>query len=1110
MTIMDKLRALRKTPPRLLLAVFKGALAFIILDILVLSSRVRSGFHYPITLTSATVVAIAGFPGANYGQVIAACVFAFTGIGLGAVAFVILAKLGSSQVAQGIVFTLVIYLFSVLKAMSMKFFGLALLGILISFAGLYTSLILPGHPFSPHYLEDYLKSYALAGAIVIAVNFLILPISSETELRRTLVTSLSHIKTFSHLLAKSYTLTITEEEISVRQGLAQSIRADFGILQQKLGTTGLEVNWSKLGMEDYRQMIDLTHRLQEDLIGMHSTIIAAEASKKAGGDTTLFRTAFLPSTKASFLVLRRELSVTIREICAVLGEGMRVDELPEYEDFRGSGEEEDAETGVDKNGAVRTRPGRSDSYMGYGQARRPGHEEMVRNPLERGLRRQLDKEIGVAPTPVRGRSPAVTRRTSMTTLNEVPSGGKGEPDTAAAADAAPASPLSPSTTVGPTRSTAPSSHGEAQMQELSRRLTISPLLAAHLKFRESQQDVLAELLVSGQMGASNDELFLDSPQPAWSHAFSAEKERKRKQQVEDYNQKSGRLGAEAPEPSEKVGLGGAEDAAATLSRRKGKEGALPDVDDKSTSEAGEARLLLTMTSIMWLNGEFVKDLHALHQLVVRDIGKRTRSRLHFHVAEKPPKPVTSTGLEAPLVAGSSAPTKKSPAAPMPMYKALALLEGRTPVQPKGENFATRLLKVETLLRSDISLTALKTAAAGITFTTLLLAPSSRAFFTSYGLTGGVLSVVVAMSPSMGQTLFTFINQIIGTVSGSIYGMVLCYILRDVGGYRYNPYGIVCLLIPFALAMSWIIYTKPAMFALGLLALNAANVIIFTMVIYADVPTFVDSPALRAGKSIVSMCIALAIAFAFQYLLLRAPAKRLLRESLARLLSSISAYYILHTAYVSALSAEAETMTGSPAPREAIEAVAAELSRRERAIQAQLIDMGPLIAFAKLEPEFAGPFRGDLYKKCMNGSQLLMDRLREARVIVSTFDEGRNQDSTFAGTIPHFEPMGAYRRFHTRLMKHRFYVLTTALHSKTPLPQDSLRTRFAPVEVVRHDILVLTSRLVKQPNGEEAIRSTAFLRILSYMLAVANWRTHIDTIEEAVGGLLGVLEDDELL
>lgn len=61
--IMDKLRALRNTPTRTLIAVFKGALAFIILDILALSTRVRSGFHYPITLTSATVVVIAGFPG---------------------------------------------------------------------------------------------------------------------------------------------------------------------------------------------------------------------------------------------------------------------------------------------------------------------------------------------------------------------------------------------------------------------------------------------------------------------------------------------------------------------------------------------------------------------------------------------------------------------------------------------------------------------------------------------------------------------------------------------------------------------------------------------------------------------------------------------------------------------------------------------------------------------------------------------------------------------------------------------------------------------------------------------------------------------------------------
>ena len=47
------------------------------------------------------------------------------------------------------------------------------------------------------YLEDYLKAYALGGAIVVVVNLVVFPISSEKELRKTLVMALEHIKTFS-------------------------------------------------------------------------------------------------------------------------------------------------------------------------------------------------------------------------------------------------------------------------------------------------------------------------------------------------------------------------------------------------------------------------------------------------------------------------------------------------------------------------------------------------------------------------------------------------------------------------------------------------------------------------------------------------------------------------------------------------------------------------------------------------------------------------------------------------------------------------------------------------------------------------------------------------
>lgn len=178
---------------------------------------------------------------------------------------------------------------------------------------------------------------------------------------------------------------------------------------------------------------------------------------------------------------------------------------------------------------------------------------------------------------------------------------------------------------------------------------------------------------------------------------------------------------------------------------------------------------------------------------------------------------------------------------IPMNEALAILEGRTPVYPKKKTLFQKFIELESVLRCDASLIALKTAAAvslkvstelqaglqEFTLITSLVHPSigycihvnysctckcthalalqrnksvclsdvsatltipqsSRSFFVQYALTGGVLSVVVAMSPSLGQTLFTFVNQIIGTVSGNIYGMILLYIFRDVGGYKYNP------------------------------------------------------------------------------------------------------------------------------------------------------------------------------------------------------------------------------------------------------------------------------------------------------------------------------------
>lgn len=67
-------------------------------------------------------------------------------------------------------------------------------------------------------------SYRWGGAVVIGVNVLVFPISSEKELRQTLVASLDHIGTFAHLLAKTYTMAVTDEDRQLRDQLSRTIR----------------------------------------------------------------------------------------------------------------------------------------------------------------------------------------------------------------------------------------------------------------------------------------------------------------------------------------------------------------------------------------------------------------------------------------------------------------------------------------------------------------------------------------------------------------------------------------------------------------------------------------------------------------------------------------------------------------------------------------------------------------------------------------------------------------------------------------------------------------------------------------------------------------------
>jgi hypothetical protein len=132
------------------------------------------------------------------------------------------------------------------------------------------------------WLLAYFQAYAWGIAFGLGVNLLVLPVSSETELRSLLTrrvsitfaeslaeltlvhySSLQHVSTLSHLACKTYTKDIAPDEQEVRHLLVQTIRNDFYSLTARLDEASYEIRFTQFDMSDYRAIIDRVRGLQQ-------------------------------------------------------------------------------------------------------------------------------------------------------------------------------------------------------------------------------------------------------------------------------------------------------------------------------------------------------------------------------------------------------------------------------------------------------------------------------------------------------------------------------------------------------------------------------------------------------------------------------------------------------------------------------------------------------------------------------------------------------------------------------------------------------------------------------------------------------------------------------
>ncbi|CAE6533569.1 unnamed protein product [Rhizoctonia solani] len=1096
-----KLRRLGKfATSRKAIPVLKGTLAYVLAFILIFLRGFDDLSQVPVTFTGTILIVIAGTPGKSVGACLTSTFFALLGVSIGALNFLILAKLGHEPVAQAVVFAFMVYLLALIKAQGLKYFGFSLLAILMSFNGIYTSIML-GNGFNSTYLIEYIKSYLWGSAIVLFVNMFVFPISSERELRQLLVMSLEHVATYSHLLAKTYTLTITDEERDARARLAQTIRADFGLLTMKMAETSAEINWSRWSMDDYLVFVAKTRAVQLSLITSHTSISNIHAQ-----NATLFKEYFLPSTLKPFQRMRRDIDMAIQEISEALG-GPPAQTLRSTE-FNSNLPPKDPEkavtpaaTGAPYPTTVRGEQDLRKRALGNSSFTRPvtgndtpaavvdeDEQDEIRERLRRVAAR-LAEEVASE-----GMSPTSHVRASL------PTGSTAVP-----------SPLAKTTTLSDHSDPEPKPDHDHEFDP-NRKCTCGPSALLHdfESFRVKQQELLGAALVCGRLHGGSNRLRLYEERKSvaqeegrdWVRG-EAEMRRRQGRVSRATSVKVSEADREPSRPVSTIDLGLEEGA---------------QVEDEDPKEVRENQIMtdtrqcmVRVYSLLYALNQFAHELSSFHETVVSRKSSSKRIHVHMfemlagkvHKAERKKKertqriPVSTHTTQSETGDMEIDNASQVEDRELCVREALALLEQKEYV-PQQPNVWQKLERAKHLLESPTSIYAGKTAAATLIFAVLIWAPTTRQWFISYGLTGGLITVVVALTPTLGQTLFTFVMQIAGSAVGYIVAIIVLEAFKDVGGYRFNPYGIACLIVLYSIPFQYLIYEKPMYFTLALLALNGTGVIVVTewmMQQYQGRHNY-DSPPYRAGKALSSLAVALAIVGTFQLVVLRNPARRQLRESTARIVYGLLGYNTVLQAYVRA------TMPADSAfraPQAALERVEHDLRHREMKLQTQLIEVMPLLMFANSEPQLVKPFRGDVANKILKSCRIILDRYREARAALGTtpFDEYIVEEF--------ISVLSPYRRRFTRTIKTSFYLVASSLANKFPLPHDIQGVSDWQADFI-HDALVLSTRMARTETGVNSVRSDNFSRYWYYLLTVSTIGEQLKEMEMACKELFGELED----
>ncbi|RGB26987.1 hypothetical protein C1646_820054 [Rhizophagus diaphanus] len=411
----------------------------------------------------------------------------------------------------------------------------------------------------------------------------------------------------------------------------------------------------------------------------------------------------------------------------------------------------------------------------------------------------------------------------------------------------------------------------------------------------------------------------------------------------------------------------------------------------------------------------------------------------------------------------------------------------------------KLAKFLYAFKSNISISAIKTGVALIIYILpLLIGGSAKDFFVRWNINTGVVSVLVLMTPVIGQTYVNLSILIAGTIFGSIWAYISLIV------WETNPYGLSFFIILYAILMYYIA-SIPRLALVSLLSrLSYATVLIPQFVIMKNKIPNANSPIVATYKNLAITAIAIILAFILQIVIYPNLARHELRSSLSNISVNLILYFEEFCTILNKLLSN--TSLTKKQREDELQKIDDDLRHVELKIQRSIIKIQPLFTFSSAEPRLIAPFPILKYDIVLVHLRHILDRLSWARLVIMSRKD-------FSDNFVHnlVIPLHKARTQLQSVVVVLMYLFANALISKRPLPHILPKST-----EMRNNLSNEAYRLVKEltineqrnrnkkreDNNTFILKDPEYIRFYAVSSIMGGIANHVDAIGDVLKDLFG--------